>query len=168
MLPAGVVSEIDPTNEKVYVDRTKEQIKNAPEFDADRYRDAPYRDELEAITAATDHRTAELRDGRAPGRPLGCRTPNGGRCGRASAAQRSPIGFGVARRSPGRLAFGVAKPVSTGSARRKAREDRRGDDALRRGERGRDENAGKLGLPARSETTKRPLIGSGPSCTRCG
>src|SRR6478672_285296 len=39
MLPAGVVRDVDPDSETVFVSRTKEQIKNAPEFDADRYRD---------------------------------------------------------------------------------------------------------------------------------
>jgi hypothetical protein len=33
MLPAGVISRVDPQEEKVYVNRTKEQIKNAPEYD---------------------------------------------------------------------------------------------------------------------------------------
>jgi hypothetical protein len=43
MLPAGVVRNVDVDNETVYVDRTKEQIKDAPEFDesfgTDEYRD---------------------------------------------------------------------------------------------------------------------------------
>jgi hypothetical protein len=45
MLPAGVVERIDTAERKVYVDRTKDQIKNSPEFDelAD---DAAYRDKL--------------------------------------------------------------------------------------------------------------------------
>ncbi len=46
VLPAGVVDRVDRDDEKVYVTRTKEQIKNAPEFDADTYRDAGYRDTL--------------------------------------------------------------------------------------------------------------------------
>ena len=46
MLPAGVVSRVDHDDEKVYVNRTKEQIKNAPEFDADLYRDEAYRRDL--------------------------------------------------------------------------------------------------------------------------
>jgi hypothetical protein len=46
MLPAGLVSRVDHDDEKVFVNRTKEQIKNAPEFDADRYRDTGYRSEL--------------------------------------------------------------------------------------------------------------------------
>ncbi|WP_331732556.1 PRC-barrel domain containing protein (plasmid) [Streptomyces avidinii] len=32
-LPAGTINMIDMVEEKVYVDRTKEQIKDAPEFD---------------------------------------------------------------------------------------------------------------------------------------
>jgi hypothetical protein len=45
MLPAGVVQRIDIAEKKIYVDRAKDQIKNAPEFDelAD---DAQYRDQL--------------------------------------------------------------------------------------------------------------------------
>jgi hypothetical protein len=37
---------VDPDSETVFVSRTKEQIKNAPEFDPDRYRDDPYRSSL--------------------------------------------------------------------------------------------------------------------------
>ena len=33
LLPAGVISRVDHDDEKVYVNRTKDQIKNAPEFD---------------------------------------------------------------------------------------------------------------------------------------
>ncbi len=46
MLPAGVVSRIDHENERIFVDRTKDQIKNAPEFDESRLSDTTYRDEL--------------------------------------------------------------------------------------------------------------------------
>ena len=46
MLPAGVVSRIDLANEKVYVNRTKDQIKDSPEFDPERYRDDAYRGRL--------------------------------------------------------------------------------------------------------------------------
>ncbi|MDA5285355.1 PRC-barrel domain-containing protein [Streptomyces sp. NPDC054904] len=37
LLPAGTVTRIDPGEEKIYVDRTKEQIKNAPEFEKDKH-----------------------------------------------------------------------------------------------------------------------------------
>jgi hypothetical protein len=33
LLPAGVVRDVDHENHRIFVDRTKEQIKNAPEFD---------------------------------------------------------------------------------------------------------------------------------------
>ena len=37
MIPAGVVQRIDPDDKKVYVSMTKDQIKDAPDFDADRH-----------------------------------------------------------------------------------------------------------------------------------
>jgi hypothetical protein len=46
MLPAGVIDRIDSADEKIYVGRTKEQIKDSPEFDPDHYRDDAYRSEL--------------------------------------------------------------------------------------------------------------------------
>jgi hypothetical protein len=46
MLPASVIDRIDGANEKVFVNRMKDHIKNAPEFDEDRYADETYRDEL--------------------------------------------------------------------------------------------------------------------------
>ena len=33
MLPAGVIRDVDHEEEKIFVNRTKEQIKNAPEFE---------------------------------------------------------------------------------------------------------------------------------------
>ena len=46
LLPAGVIDRIDPDSETVYVNRTKDQIKDAPEFDESTYRDPAYREEL--------------------------------------------------------------------------------------------------------------------------
>jgi hypothetical protein len=46
MLPAGVIDRIDMEDETVYVHRTKDQIKNAPEYDESRYEDEAYRGEL--------------------------------------------------------------------------------------------------------------------------
>jgi hypothetical protein len=43
LLPAGVVGRVDQENEKVRVHRTKDQIKNAPEFDDSLIRDENYR-----------------------------------------------------------------------------------------------------------------------------
>jgi hypothetical protein len=46
LLPAGVIDRIDPADEKVYVNRTKDQIKDSPEFDESTYTDPGYRSEV--------------------------------------------------------------------------------------------------------------------------
>jgi len=46
LLPAGVVDRVDLDTETVYVHRSKDEIKNAPEFDEDGLRDRGYRDDL--------------------------------------------------------------------------------------------------------------------------
>jgi hypothetical protein len=48
ILPAGVVERVDRENECVYVSRTKEQIKNAPELGERTMSDEMHRDELGA------------------------------------------------------------------------------------------------------------------------
>jgi hypothetical protein len=46
MLPAGVIDRVDPESETIFVNLTKDEIKDAPEFDEDRYADESYRSEL--------------------------------------------------------------------------------------------------------------------------
>jgi hypothetical protein len=46
LLPAGTVTHIDHTDRRVYLDRTKEQVKSAPEFDPDQVTEATYRDKV--------------------------------------------------------------------------------------------------------------------------
>ena len=46
MLPAGVVNNADHEDRKVYVGRTKDEIKSAPEFDESTYTEPVYRDKL--------------------------------------------------------------------------------------------------------------------------
>jgi hypothetical protein len=46
MIPAGVINDIDHDTETVFVDRTKDEIKNAPEYDESRFQDEGYRGEL--------------------------------------------------------------------------------------------------------------------------
>jgi hypothetical protein len=48
MLPAGVVDNVDLDEQKIYVNRTEDEIKNAPEFDESLYRDDAYRSQLAA------------------------------------------------------------------------------------------------------------------------
>jgi hypothetical protein len=38
MIPAGVVERLDPDERKVFVSMTKDQIKDAPDYDADRHK----------------------------------------------------------------------------------------------------------------------------------
>ena len=44
MLPAGVIRDVDLDSETVFVNRNKDEIKNAPEFDDSLARDDSYRD----------------------------------------------------------------------------------------------------------------------------
>jgi hypothetical protein len=46
MIPAGVIERIDPDEEKVHVSLTKDEIKNAPEFDENTYTSEGYRSSL--------------------------------------------------------------------------------------------------------------------------
>jgi hypothetical protein len=46
LLPAGVVDRINLDDETVYVRRTKDQIKGAPEMDESTFRDESYRSEV--------------------------------------------------------------------------------------------------------------------------
>jgi hypothetical protein len=46
MLPAGLIQRVDEAEEKIYVDRTKDEIKSAPEFDESLAEDKSYATEL--------------------------------------------------------------------------------------------------------------------------
>ena len=46
MLPAGVIRDVDHDDQKVFVHRTKDEIKSAPEFDDSRRTDDEYRGRL--------------------------------------------------------------------------------------------------------------------------
>jgi len=43
LLPAGLIERVDRDEEKVWIDRTKDEIENAPEFDKDNYESDEYR-----------------------------------------------------------------------------------------------------------------------------
>jgi len=46
VLPAGTIDRIDPDEERVYVNRTKDQIKDAPQLDEGMRMDDRHRDEV--------------------------------------------------------------------------------------------------------------------------
>ena len=46
LLPAGTIQSVDPDTETVFVNKTKDEIKDAPEFDPERYKDESYRSEI--------------------------------------------------------------------------------------------------------------------------
>jgi hypothetical protein len=46
MLPAGVIRSVDEAEEKVFVNRSKDEIKNSPEFDDSLASDEAYRSRL--------------------------------------------------------------------------------------------------------------------------
>src|ERR671910_3146393 len=54
LLPAGVIDRVDLDEEKVYVNRTKDEIENAPEYDESRKADEAYRAELGAYYGDRD------------------------------------------------------------------------------------------------------------------
>ena len=46
MLPAWTIERFDLEERRLFVDRTKDEIKNGPEFDPDMYREPVYREKL--------------------------------------------------------------------------------------------------------------------------
>lgn len=46
LLPAGTVQQVDRTERKVYVDRTKDQIKASPEYDKETFDTPEYREQV--------------------------------------------------------------------------------------------------------------------------
>ena len=64
MLPAGIINRVDHDSETVFVDRTKDEIKDSPEFDESRYTSTEYRDELGGYYGGRDRMTTGRRDDR--------------------------------------------------------------------------------------------------------
>jgi hypothetical protein len=64
MLPAGVIDRIDYDDGKVYVHRTKDEIKHAPEYDDTLASDMSYRDRIQAYYGpdGAGYRSADTRD----------------------------------------------------------------------------------------------------------
>ncbi len=52
LIPASLVTAIDRDDETVHVGCSENQVRNAPEFDPDRYGDSVYRDQIAAYYSA--------------------------------------------------------------------------------------------------------------------
>jgi hypothetical protein len=61
LLPAGLIQRVDLDSETVFVSRTKDEIKNAPEFDESMYRDDAYRTRVGEYYFAGTTRTSDVR-----------------------------------------------------------------------------------------------------------
>jgi hypothetical protein len=63
LLPAGLVERVDREEEKLWINRSKGEIENAPEFDKDNYRGDEYRSAVGGYygsgEAAEDRQEAE-------------------------------------------------------------------------------------------------------------
>jgi predicted RNA-binding protein len=46
MLPAGIIQSVDLDEQKLYVERTKDEIKNAPEFDEATFQQSAYQNQI--------------------------------------------------------------------------------------------------------------------------
>lgn len=55
LVPAGAVTHIDHTDRRVYLDRTKEQVSGAPDYEADRLGEPTYRDKVGGYYGDTYH-----------------------------------------------------------------------------------------------------------------
>ena len=74
MIPAGVISRIDAEGKQVFVNRTKDEIKNAPEYHEDALGTDAYRRDLDAYYGLGGAGYRELPDATpAPGRSTGSR-----------------------------------------------------------------------------------------------
>ena len=72
LLPAGIIDAIDLDDTTVYVQRTKDEIKNGPGYDADRMADVAYREQFGSYYGAGG---AGYREGDRPySRPVGSRS----------------------------------------------------------------------------------------------
>ena len=63
LLPAGIIDRVDRDEQKAYVDLTKDEIENAPEFDKDTYQEADYRSAVGGYYGSRRAEEARVGDG---------------------------------------------------------------------------------------------------------
>jgi len=62
LLPAGLIERVDRDEEKVWIDRTKDEIENAPEFDKDNYESDEYRSSIGGYYGSRDSAERETEE----------------------------------------------------------------------------------------------------------
>lgn len=55
MIPAGSVNHIDHTEHKIYLDRSRDEVKAAPEVPTDQYSDPAHRDKMASYYRGSHH-----------------------------------------------------------------------------------------------------------------
>ncbi|HYZ18371.1 MAG TPA: DUF2795 domain-containing protein [Gaiellaceae bacterium] len=148
LIPAGLIDRVDDNQERVFIDRTREEIKNAPEYDITVGATGLYRRELASYYATPA--AVRMQETRVPP-PSGRRT-EGGRQSRSSSQSRSRS------RSSARSRSGSSSrsrsSSSTRSRGRTTSRSRTSDEPTR------DElyeQAKKLDVPGRSKMNKTQL-----------
>jgi hypothetical protein len=68
LLPAGVIDDVDLGAKKIYVNRSKDEIKNAPEFNEDAFANDDYRRQIGSYYAPGGAAYREPRDSAMAGR----------------------------------------------------------------------------------------------------
>jgi hypothetical protein len=66
MIPAGAIARVDEMDRRLWVNLTKDDIQNSPEFDETRYNDLAYRDELGTYYGTRIGRTEPMNRGTGP------------------------------------------------------------------------------------------------------
>jgi hypothetical protein len=66
MIPAGAISRIDEMDRRIWVNLTKDDIQNAPEFDETTFRDRGYRDDIGTYYGSRIGRSEPMNRGTGP------------------------------------------------------------------------------------------------------
>jgi hypothetical protein len=62
LLPAGLIERVDRDEEKVWINRAKDEIENAPEFDKDNYESDEYRSSIGGYYGSRDSAERETEE----------------------------------------------------------------------------------------------------------
>jgi Protein of unknown function (DUF2795) len=147
LLPAGVVDRIDTAEEKVYVDRSREEIKNAPEYERERGATEAYRERVGSYYAGR-----EVGRPRSESRPASTTPTNRRRASRprtSSSARARSSSASSRRSSTGRSSSTRARGRTRRRTQARASDEPTRDELY--------EQAKRLGVEGRSKMNKTQL-----------